>query len=131
MRTPRGVLQETKHRGRYTSRSTPRNARKASEACLLLSFMFFFLLVLDTFLNLRVLGYLTEEFPYIEGLFEALVLEVVIEYTGELDGIDHYQHDTGKERNVEFLSECPPDHPGQCNPAYIIHQLVDGPPPLP
>ena len=93
--------------------------------------MFFFLLVLDTFLNLRVVGYLTEEFPYIEGLFEALVLEVVIEYTGELDGIDHYQHDTGKERNVEFLSECPPDHPGQCNPAYIIHQLVDGPPPLP
>lgn len=92
--------------------------------------MFFFLLVLDTFLNLRVVGYLAEEFPYIEGLFETLVFEVVIEYAGELDGIDHYQHDTGKERNMELLSECPSDHPGQCDPAYIIHQFVDGSSPL-
>lgn len=130
VRTPRGVLQEAKHRSRYTNRSTPRNARKVSEACLFLSFMCFFLFVFDTFLDLRVVGDSAEKLPYIESLLDSLVFEVVVEYAGELDSIDHYQHDTGKERNVEFLSECAPDHPGQCDPAYIIHQFVDGPSPL-
>ena len=90
-----------------------------------------FLSVFDTFLDLRVMSHLSEEFPYIESLLEPLVLEVVIEYAGELNSIDHYQHDTGKERNVEFLSEGLADHPSQCDPAYIIHQLVDRPAPLP
>ena len=38
-----------------------------------------FLSVFDTFLDLRVMSYLSEEFPYIESLLDPLVLELVIE----------------------------------------------------
>lgn len=88
------------------------------------------LLVLDTFLNLRVVGYLAEEFPYIEGLFEALVFEVIVEYARYLYSVHYDQHDAGKKRNMELFSEYLTDHSCKSDPAYIVDKFVDGPSPF-